>query len=663
MTSISAADDSLLPLAFSLHANPGAYAALLGAGVSAASGIPTAWGVLQDLTARVADVSGEDPGGDSIRWYEDRFGEEARYETLLEKLAPTPLARQNLLRDYFERSDDDKDTDRKLPTAAHVAIARLVSAGTIRVIVTLNFDRLMEQALRSEGVEPTVVASPADVHGLAPLHTLNCCVIHLHGDYLNPTSMLNTTTELGTYDPATLHLLTRVLEDYGLIVAGWSSTYDPALRAAIAEHYSGRLALAWIEPFTPSPEAVELRTLRGGLLLETDADRGFGAIADAVDALATRSARHPLTVPVAVDTAKRELSGRRVAIHVHDMLNREFIRLHDHPDFNLPNHQDDLPFGGYAAMLARTEEVSRVAGALIATLAYWGDAATDQWWLAELERFAAQPRDGGMVKLLQLRRVTGSVLFYAAGVSAIACRRFELLSELLKLQHTAAFSNRSEPLFTLLDADLTYMETPGGSARLLGVVRPLLREALTITEAAIDDAWQLFEVLRLARSTLDHRSFPGRAVTLNEKEAELRDTQQAFDTGEAKGGDTASAQNQRADAWQQRDRALGAIANLVPIQRPHVLAVDDGPDDRYHNPLAKRLAYDLDVDAANHPLITSNFAPDSRELSIAVSAVSVAIGRVGNELAWNRLPPGGGAVVQEVWLDTNKTPNEVSGQA
>ena len=61
----------------------------------------------------------------------------------------------------------------------------------MRVILTLNFDRLVEQAVRAEGIEPTVVASPADVEGIAPLHTLECCIVHLHGDYLNPTSTTN----------------------------------------------------------------------------------------------------------------------------------------------------------------------------------------------------------------------------------------------------------------------------------------------------------------------------------------------------------------------------------------------------------------------------------------------------------------------------------------
>jgi hypothetical protein len=61
---------------------------------------------------------------------------------------------------------------------------------------------ILETALREEGVEPTVVATPDDATGLAPLHTLKCLVVHVHGDYLNPTSMLNTPEELEKYAPS-----------------------------------------------------------------------------------------------------------------------------------------------------------------------------------------------------------------------------------------------------------------------------------------------------------------------------------------------------------------------------------------------------------------------------------------------------------------------------
>ncbi|WP_369745636.1 SIR2 family protein [Paenarthrobacter sp. AMU7] len=400
MTTTTIDEDILLSLAFSLKANPGAYAVLLGAGVSAPSGILTAWGVVTDLISRVAVLIGEDEPEDPAAWYEARFGEEARYENLLEKLAPSQLERQRLLREYFEPADPDDESEARRPTLAHRSIAKLVKAGTLRVLVTLNFDRLLEQAIREEGIEPTIVSSAGDVAGLAPLHTLECCIVHLHGDYLNPTSMLNTTAELDVYEPEMFELLRRILRDYGLIIAGWSATYDPALVDAIKANYPSRYTMMWVEPGYQSPLAAEFRQLMNGYLVPLDADTAFGRIADSLAALTNRASRHPLTVSVAAETAKRELSGRWVAIRLHDTLSREFDRLRRVPELNLGDNPTEAE-DGYLAMVGRVEEACKVPAALIATLAYWGGDDTDGWWVEELDRFSHQQKASGLVKLLE----------------------------------------------------------------------------------------------------------------------------------------------------------------------------------------------------------------------------------------------------------------------
>jgi SIR2-like domain len=654
-------EDALLTLAFSLRANPGAYALLLGAGVSAPSGIPTAWGVLEDLTSRVAQLAGADPE-DPVQWYEAHYGEPAQYETLLEKLAPTPVERQRLLRDYFEPSVEDVEAERKKPTVAHRAIARLVRAGSVKLIVTLNFDRLIEQAIRAEGIEPTVVASPSDVEGLAPLHTLDCCVVHLHGDYLNPTSMLNTTTELEAYNPSTLKLLHRILEDYGLMIAGWSSVYDPALRDAIAAHYPSRFTLAWIEPGASSDQAVELRTLKKGLLVPTDADAGFGRLADSVEALLARDARHPLTISVAVETAKRELSGRQVAIGLHDTVTREFSRLHDHQDFHLASHQSDEPYGGYDAILERIEEASKVSCALVATLAYWGDETSDGWWIDELERFSSNARGGGLTKLLSLRVVTGSALFYSAGVAAVAARRYDLLAQLFGASRTNPYRDDREPLALVLAADSAYAEATGHGTRLYSLVRPVLLEALAIGIEPLDEAWQLFEVLRMTTAVMAHPRFGEELNSFEQLEAALIEEQSAFEEAERAGGDVDEVRQSRAAAWQNRDRELGSIASLVDAGRPHVLTADLRMDEGYRSIVAERLASDLETEADSHLLVRAQLVRDPRALVVALRAVSVALGRIGSQLAWSRVQSSFGSVPNEVWLDTGKTPEELASQ-
>ncbi|GAA1022034.1 hypothetical protein Aple_083990 [Acrocarpospora pleiomorpha] len=463
----------------------------------------------------------------------------------------------------------------------------------VKVIVTLNFDRLIEQALREEGIEPTVVATPADVIGMAPLHTLDSCVVHLHGDYLNPTSMLNTTTELETYNPSTLKLLHRILEDYGLIIAGWSSQYDPALREAITTHYSTRYTLAWIEPGAVTDQAAELRVLKKGVLIPADADTGFGWLADAVDTLKVRNTRHPLTLSVAVETAKRELSGGRVAIGLHDTVRREFARLEEHDDFHLPNYHSDNPYGGYEAIVGRVEEASKISCGLVATLAYWGSDRTDAWWLDELERFATQAKGGGLTKLLAVRTLAGTALFYAAGVAAVSARRYDLLYRIFCTSRINPYKDERESLVAALRADDAF----GDSIRLYRLLVPILREALAIGADPLDEAWQRFELLRLTMALMERPEFDdiiNSFATVNPDPIQF-------------------------DIW-----------SLVKVARPgrlHVLTADAHLSEAYRSPLAERLADDLEIELDSHPLVAAGLADEPRSFATALRAVSIASAR------------------------------------
>lgn len=659
MTAPSGDEDGLLTVAFSLHANPGAYALLLGAGVSAPSGIPTAWGVLEDLVGLLAEVAGESPE-DAIEWYESKFADAPTYEGVLERIAPTQIERQRILRSYFEQSPEDIEANRKVPTEAHRSIARLVRAGAVKVIMTLNFDRLIERALKDEGIEPTVVASPADIQGMAPLHTLDCCIVHLHGDYLNPTSMLNTVSELKEYNPSTAKLLQTVLENYGLILAGWSSVYDPALRAAIAARYPSRFTLTWFEPGRVSEQANDLRMLKKGLLVSSDADTGFGRLADGVEALATRRSRHPLTIPVAVETAKRELSGRTVSIGLHDTIKREFTTLHQIPEFHLSNYHGDHDYEG---MLARVEEATRLTGALVATLAYWGNTKTDSWWLNELARFATPANAGGLVKLLSLRMVSGGILFYASGVAAVAAQRFDLLKRMFSLRRVDRYRGEQESIARVLDGGAGYEGISNPSSRVFEIVSPLLSEALSIGFEPLDDAWQVFEVLRLAWITVQDPRFGDLRSEHAEMDEAYQDAKEAYEGMEGGAdGDLELAQRNSTTAWQNRDRVLGKIARLAPAGSPHVLTVDRRTDERYQSDVALHLLNDLSSEGAAHPLVMSGFVDDVENFALALNAVNARLGILGRELSWERVRNSAGFIPSEMWLDSAKTPAELAAE-
>lgn len=222
-------NDSLLKLALALHESPGVYALLIGSGISRAAGIPTGWDIVLDLVRKVAAVEGEDPNPNPVAWYQAKYGEAPNYTTLLGRLTSTPAERMNLLRSYFEPTDEEREQGLKIPTPAHRAIAQLVKNGQVRMILTTNFDRLMEAALDSEAVQPDVIATDDALRGALPHIHSRCVVVKLHGDYRD-TRIRNTPAELERYSRAMNQFLDRALDEFGLMVCGWSGEWDTALR-------------------------------------------------------------------------------------------------------------------------------------------------------------------------------------------------------------------------------------------------------------------------------------------------------------------------------------------------------------------------------------------------------------------------------------------------
>lgn len=649
-----APDDSLLSLAFAIQSNPGAYALILGAGVSAGSGLPTAWEVLEDLALRVANLVEQAEPNDPVAWYESRFDEPARYGNILERLGSTPAERQGILRRYFEPEREGPDSESPAPTIAHESIARLASEGVIRVIVTLNFDRLVETALRNVGLEPTVVSTEADAAGLGPLHSVRCCVIHLHGDYLNADSMLNTTTELASYGPSIQKLLSRVVEDYGLIISGWSSDYDPALRATISERYPRRFSMAWMDPNQQSELGADLLNSKNGVFVQSSAEEGFSWLVDAVTSLREREARHPLTVSVAVETAKRELAGRWVAINLHDQLKREFAALLEISEFHLSDYGSAAANGGYEPLVDRVQEATRVCAALVSTLAYWGNTTTDAWWAEELVRFARAARGSGEVRLLALRQITGCVLLYSAGISAAANDRFDLLARILSLRSQGIYDDEMLPVSRTLAADAQYPGLDSPLEKLKSVVDPILRESMAIGPEGLESAWQEFELLRLGSLVCADKRFVKPASTVDRLQPIIAGLERESSDPELDDEKRTQVSSDLAKAKQSEQEAIDLVAALAHVGRPHLLMLDRGPDSKWQNPIATQLIQDLMIEGDQHPMIVA--APAFKHMATALRGLQDAASDLANEMQWNLLPAGGaGFLPDDIWLDTGKS--------
>ena len=216
-------------LALSLHHSPGTCALLLGSGLSRAAGIPTGWEITLDLIRRLAAVNGTTEHVNWEAWFTDKYRKEPNYSEILDAIAKTQSERRDILHGYIEPKEGEEG---RRPTKAHLAIADLVVSGTVRVILTTNFDRLIETALREAGIEPIVIAGEDAARGATPLVHARCTVIKLNGDYLD-TRIKNTEAELATYAPAVDGLLDEVFDKFGFLAVGWSGEWDNALRAAI----------------------------------------------------------------------------------------------------------------------------------------------------------------------------------------------------------------------------------------------------------------------------------------------------------------------------------------------------------------------------------------------------------------------------------------------
>ena len=266
--------DPVDSLAFSVQANPGVYALLLGSGVSRRAQIPTGWEITLDLIRKLAAATGDSAEPDPELWYRGKYHEVPDYSELIDGLAKTQAERQQLLRSYFEASQQEREESVKQPTAAHRAIASLVASGFIKVIITTNFDRLIEKALEDAGVAPAVLSSPDQVRGMLPLVHTPHCVIKVHGDYLD-TRIRNTPSELDEYPDEFNQLLDRVFDEFGLIVCGWSADWDIALRELLYRATSRRFTTYWAVHGEASETAQRLMSHRRAQVIDIDDANNF----------------------------------------------------------------------------------------------------------------------------------------------------------------------------------------------------------------------------------------------------------------------------------------------------------------------------------------------------------------------------------------------------
>ena len=421
----------MVSLASSVHAGPSTFALMLGSGISAGSGVFSGWEMTVDLIRRLAVLQGQDPGDDPVSWYRERSGGEPDYSDVLAELAPSQGDRRNLLSSYFEPTEQERDEGLKVPTKAHHAIAQLVADGFVKVIVTTNFDRLLEAALTNAGAEPSVVSSPSSAAGVLPITHSPCTIIKVHGDYLSP-DLKNTHEELASYDSAIDRLLDEVFDQYGLIVCGWSGTWDTALRNAILRTPNRRFATYWLHRGNVSPDAQEIIRHRDAISITIqDADSAMDDLVEKVQALASATDQRPADTTVAIAHLKRYLPDPVHRIRLHDLVMGEVAAVIEQVQ-GLPTNGQFTP-EGYAERMEFYERAMSTLMALLANGAFFSDRVEhDRLWVRCTELLATRPQEqAGVDVLVAMQQYPTLLALYALALGALAADRVDSIARVL----------------------------------------------------------------------------------------------------------------------------------------------------------------------------------------------------------------------------------------
>jgi hypothetical protein len=425
-------NDPTTQLAFSVYENKGVYALLLGSGVSRSAGIPTGWEITMELVKRAGIASGASDQGDWHAWYVSQTGEQPNYSTLLETLAGTQSERRAIIQSFIEPTAQELQDGVKVPTRAHRAIAEMVRAGHVRVIVTTNFDRLMENALREAGIEPTVVHSVDTLAGAEPLTHSHCFILKIHGDYKD-ARILNTDVELGDYPAQFNTLLDRIIDEFGLIVAGWSGEWDHALRSAFLRAPSRRYPTYWLARGALSERGQKLIThRRASVVSGTDADTFFDTLQRKLETIQQSRQPNPASIELLIAMAKRFVDRPEHRIQLDDLVTSQTQQAIANfaPIFAGKNHQENRSLSDWVIEYeAIVEPIARLAS----VLGRWGSGDELNLVMDVIKGLYAEANRerSGMSDWLALKNYPSALVALGYALGLTRANRLDVLHRLL----------------------------------------------------------------------------------------------------------------------------------------------------------------------------------------------------------------------------------------
>ena len=209
----------------------------LGAGASAASGIPTGYAMIRDFKAQIfcgeTNLSKREIDTADPIWIEriDAFfrkssllppdGDPTEYAKAFEAVYPQPRHRRQYIDDAISKGR---------PCFGHKVLGSLIAAGKVDCVFTTNFDPLIEESAHSaKTILPVEDQNRLTVAAIDSADRAMRCLnesdwplaAKLHGDYQS-IAIKNTGSELEEQDARMRHVLVEACTRFGMVFVGYS---------------------------------------------------------------------------------------------------------------------------------------------------------------------------------------------------------------------------------------------------------------------------------------------------------------------------------------------------------------------------------------------------------------------------------------------------------
>lgn len=428
--------ERLTTLAFSMYSNKGAYALLLGSGISRPAHIPSGWEVEEKLIQKLGALQGVAESKNWHQWYKDKYQQPASYSSLLGEIVKTSTERVQLMKSFFEPTNEEKELGWKNPTKAHVAIAKLAKEGYIHVILTTNFDRLLEKAFELEGVAPQVISHEGAISQATPIvHSKIPTIIKINGDYID-CQFRNTSEELDEYPEQMKLYLHRIFEDYGLVTCGWSGEWDKGLIGIINGTTRSRYNsfFAYVGEANNSIKSLS-QNRQGEIMPIENADNLFSELYEQIMALEKHDANANMSHAMMMARVKKYLSSKQYDIEFADIIEKWGTEAYNQITTEVAHYNFQLSKEAFDRYLEiHLHAIAPLLDAAILT-ARWGKEWHIKLFGDILIKLCIKPFKNGEigVETSYIQALAPMLLLNVIGIACVKFGRFKELNSILKL--------------------------------------------------------------------------------------------------------------------------------------------------------------------------------------------------------------------------------------